>query len=268
MADLAMMGALLMAVGALVGLLAGLLGVGGGVVLVPAFAAVLSASGHDGPDMMRICVSTSLSTIFVTSIRSTMAHHRKGSVDWAVLRAWAPWIAVGALSGMAVVTGLDTRQMKIVFGALVPGFALYMAFGSPDWRLGAHLPTGWLRAVLAIPIGLTGVLLGIGGGVLGVASMTLYGQPLRKAVGTAAGFGALIAAPSVAGLFWVGATNAPPGTVGSVNLPMFAVIVAMTMLTAPMGAALAHRVDAKLLRRIFAAFLIVVALNMLRQASG
>lgn len=260
------MAALLLAVGALVGLLAGLLGVGGGVVLVPSFAAVLGTVGFEGPDMMRICVATSLSTIFVTSIRSTLAHHRKGAVDWGILRAWAPWIAVGAVLGAVVVAQLDTRQLKLVFGLLVPGFALYMAFGNPDWRIGDQLPTGWLRAALAFPIGLVGVLLGIGGGVLGVGSLTLYGQPVRRAVATASGFGALIAAPSVVMFLFVPARQAPPGTVGSVNLPMFAITVAMTLVTAPLGATLAHRVNARLLRRIFAAFLIVVAANMLRKA--
>ena len=266
LSDWALMGALLLAVGALVGLLAGLLGVGGGVVLVPAFSAVLTATGFYGPDMMRICVATSLSTIFVTSIRSTLAHHRKGAVDWVVLRGWAPWIGTGAVLGAALVAQMDTRQLKIVFGVLVPGFAAYMAFGNPDWRIGDRLPTGALRAALAFPIGLVGVLLGIGGGILGVGSLTLYGQPVRRAVATASGFGALIAAPSVLMFLFVPAGQAPPGTMGSVSLPMFAVVVAMTMVTAPLGAALAHRVNALLLRRIFAAFLVVVALNMLRKA--
>ncbi len=266
MSDWALMGALLLAVGAVVGLLAGLLGVGGGVVLVPAFSAVLTATGFYGPDMMRICLATSLSTIFVTSIRSTLAHHRKGAVDWVVLRGWAPWIGLGAVLGALLVAQLETRQLKIIFGALVPGFAAYMAFGNPEWRLGDRLPTGALRAALAFPIGLVGVLLGIGGGILGVGSLTLYGQPVRRAVATASGFGALIAAPSVLMFLFVPAEHAPPGTLGSVSLPMFAVTVAMTMVTAPLGAALAHRVNALLLRRIFAAFLVVVALNMLRKA--
>lgn len=266
MSDWALMGAVLLAVGAVVGLLAGLLGVGGGVVLVPAFAAVLAATGHDGPDMMRICLATSLSTIFVTSIRSTLAHHRKGAVDWAVLRGWGPWIGLGAVLGALLVAQLETRHLRIIFAALVPGFAAYMAFGNPDWRLGARLPRGALRVALAFPIGLIGVLLGIGGGVLGVGSMTLYGQPLRRAVATASGFGAVIAAPSVLMFLSLPADSAPPGTIGSVNLPIFAITVAMTMTTAPLGAALAHRVNAGLLRRIFAGFLVLVALNMLRGA--
>lgn len=268
LSDWVLMATLLLAVGALVGMLAGLLGVGGGVVLVPSFAAVLTTMGFDGPDMMRICVATSLSTIFVTSIRSTLAHHRKRAVDWDVLRGWGPWIGVGAVLGAVLVAQMDTRQLKIVFGVLVPGFAAYMAFGNPEWRIGDRLPTGALRAALAFPIGLIGVLLGIGGGILGVASLTLYGRPVRQAVATASGFGSLIAAPSVLMFLFLPADRAPPGTVGSVCLPMFAITVAMTMVTAPLGATLAHRVNARLLRRIFAAFLVVVALNMLRKALG
>lgn len=265
-ADLLPYLAILLAVGAFAGILAGLLGVGGGIVLVPAFVAVLTAAGYGTGDVMQICLATSLSTIFVTSIRSTLAHHRKGAVDWVVLRGWAPWIGVGAVLGAVLVAQMDTRQLKIVFGVLVPVFAAYMAFGNPDWRISDRLPTGALRAALAFPIGLVGVLLGIGGGILGVGSLTLYGQPVRRAVATASGFGALIAAPSVLMFLFVPADRAPPGTIGSVSLPMFAVTVAMTMVTAPLGAALAHRVNALVLRRIFAAFLVVVALNMLRRA--
>lgn len=258
--------AALLAVGAFVGLIAGLLGVGGGVVLVPAFAAVLTRAGFAGPDMMRICVATSLSTIFITSIRATIAHHRRGAVEWAVLRGWSPWIGLGAVVGTVAVAHLSTQQMKLVFGVLVPLLAAYMAFGRPEWRLSDRLPGGRVRALWAFPIGLVGVLLGIGGGSLGVGFLTLYGRPVQRAVATAAGFGAVIALPSVLAFLLMPAGNAPPLTIGSVSLPMLAITVTMTLLTAPWGAALAHRVNGRMLRRLFAAFLVVIALNMLRNA--
>lgn len=256
----------LLAVGAFVGLIAGLLGVGGGVVLVPSFAAVLDHAGYEGPDMMRICVATSLSTIFITSIRSTLAHHRKGAVEWSVLRSWGPWIMVGAVVGAVAVARLSTQEMKVVFGVLVPLLAAYMAFGRPEWRISDQLPTGRVRAALAFPVGLVGVLLGIGGGSLGVGFLTLYGRPVQRAVATASGFGAMIALPSVASFLFLPASNAPPLTVGSVSLPMLAITITMTLLTAPWGAVIAHRVNGLVLRRLFAAFLVVIALNMLRNA--
>lgn len=258
--------AILLAVGAFAGILAGLLGVGGGIVLVPAFVAVLTAAGYGSGDLMQICLATSLSTIFVTSIRSVMAHHRKGAVDWDILRAWAPWIMLGAIFGVWLVAQLSTQALKAIFGVIVFLVATYMLLGRSDWRLAETPPTGARRAVMAGTVGLIGVLLGIGGGSLGVPMLTLHGRPIHRAVATAAGFGAVIALPSVVAFLFVPAAGAPPGTVGSVNLPIFAITIAMTLLTAPIGAALAHRTDPKRLKRIFAVFLMLIALNMLRKA--
>ena len=130
------------------------------------------------------------------------------------------------------------------------------------------MPMGGLRAVLSPLVGFVSVLMGIGGGSFGVPLMSLYGTPIHRAVATAAGFGVLIAVPSVAGFLMTPVTGAPPFTVGAVNLPAFAVIVTMTLVTAPWGVRLAHAMDPKPLKRVFAAFLAIVALNMLRKVAG
>ena len=256
--------ALLLA-GGFAGILAGLLGVGGGIVLVPAYASILTAAGYAGGDMMQVCLATSLSTIIVTSMRSVMAHHRKQAVEWQILRDWAPWIVLGAIVGVWLVSRLTTRELQIIFGVLVFAVASYMLLSRSEWRLSDHPPQGGRRAGMAGTIGLVGVLLGIGGGSLGVPMLTLHGRPIHRAVATAAGFGAVIALPSVLAFLFVPAEGAPPGTVGSVNLPVFALTIATSLLTAPFGATLAHRTDPRRLKRIFAAFLMVVALNMLRK---
>lgn len=258
--------AVLLVVAGFAGILAGLLGVGGGIVLVPAYASILTAAGYGGPELMRLCLATSLATIFVTSLRSAVAHHRKGAVDWQVLRSWGPWIMGGAVVGVLIVSRLSSHALQLIFGILVLSVASYMAFGRADWRVADQLPTGGVRAALAGTIGLVGVLLGIGGGSLGVPMLTLHGMPMHRAVGTAAGFGALIALPSVIGFLTIPVHGAPPGTLGSVSLPVFALTIAMTLLTAPWGARLSHRTHPKRLRRIFAFFLMAVALNMLRKA--
>lgn len=257
---------MLMAVGAFAGLLAGLLGVGGGIVLVPAFFWLFSAMGYGSDQLMQVCLATSLATIIVTSARSVMSHHKKGAVNWDILRGWAPGIMLGAVLGVAVVSRLTTPTLQVIFGGLAVLIALYMAFGRSEWRLGSVMPTGALRATLSPLIGFLSVLMGIGGGSFGVPLMTLHGVPIHRAVATTAGFGAAIATPSVLAFLFVQIPVAPPLTIGAVNIPAFLVVISMTLLTAPLGAALAHKTDAKRLRRIFAAFLTLVALNMLRKA--
>lgn len=261
------MGALLLVIGAFAGVLAGLLGVGGGIVLVPAFFYAFSVLGYESPQLMQICLATSLATIIVTSARSVAAHHRKAAVDWSILRSFAPGIIIGAVIGVTVVSLLRSETLQAIFGVLAIVVALYMAFGKPHWRLGQQMPTGLARVILSPVIGFLSVLMGIGGGSFGVPLMSLYGVPIHRAVATAAGFGVLIAVPSVVGflLLPLPAVAQPPLSVGAVNFIAFGLVIAMTLLTAPLGVRLAHAMDPKPLKRVFAVFLIFVALNMLRQ---
>jgi uncharacterized membrane protein YfcA len=265
---LAQLAGLLLAVGAFAGLLAGLLGVGGGIVLVVAFFYVFSALGYDSPELMQICLGTSLATIIVTSLRSLAAHNGKGLVDWSILKGWGPGIAIGAAAGVLVASSLRSEVLQAIFGILAATVGVYMTFGRAHWRLGTSMPGGVARAVTSPIIGFLSVLMGIGGGSFGVPTMTLFGVPMHRAVATAAGFGVIIAVPSVIGFLFVDIATAPPFTIGAVNILAFGLIVAMTLITAPWGAALAHRMDAKPLKRVFGVFLILVALNMLRKALG
>lgn len=262
------MGAMLVVIGAFAGVLAGLLGVGGGIVLVPAFFYAFQTLGYDGPQLMQMCLGTSLATIIVTSVRSVLSHNKKGAVDWDVLRTWAPGIVIGAGLGVFLAARLQSGSLQALFGVLGVVIGLYMGLGRSEWRLGAAMPKGGLRAALSPAVGFLSVLMGIGGGSFGVPLMSLFNTPIHRAVATAAGFGVLIAVPGVIGFLMVpvDADVRPPFTVGAVNLVAFALIIAMTLLTAPVGVGLAHRMDPKPLKRIFAVFLTIVALNMLRKA--
>lgn len=262
------MAALLLGIGAMAGIIAGLLGVGGGIVLVPAFLFAFTHLGYASPQLFQICLATSLATIIVTSARSVMAHHRKGAVEWAVLRRWWPYIGGGAVAGMVTASHLRSTTLQFIFGILALCAGLYMAFGRAHWRLGAAMPTGPGRAGIGAGVGFFSVLMGIGGGSFGVPTMSLYGIPIHRAVATAAGFGIIIAVPSVVGFLFLDVAVKPPYTVGAVNVPAFLLVIAMTLLTAPLGARLAHRTDPAPLKRVFALFITVVALNMLRKASG
>jgi uncharacterized membrane protein YfcA len=264
------MAGMLMVIGAFAGVMAGLLGVGGGIILVPSFFYAFQTLGYNSPQLMQICLATSLATIIVTSVRSVLSHNKKGAVDWQILRTWAPGIAVGAIVGVIVAAGLRSGTLQVIFGVLALCVGLYMGLGRAHWRLGAAMPTGLMRAILSPVVGFLSVLMGIGGGSFGVPLMSLHGVPIHRAVATAAGFGAAIAVPSVSGflLMSIAPDGRPPLTLGAVNLVAFGIVIAMTMITAPWGVRLAHALDPKPLKRVFAVFLTLIALNMLRKALG
>jgi len=260
--------ALIAGIGAFAGVIAGLLGVGGGIVLVPAFYFAFEGLGY-GPDgLMQLCLATSLATIAVTSARSLLAHNRRGAVDWDILKGWAIGIALGAILGVVAANGLRGEVLMVIFGVLGLIVGVYLAFGRPHWRLGDQMPTGIGRAVTSPALGFLSVLMGIGGGSFGVPLMSLYGVPIHRAVATASGFGLLIAVPSVIGFLMVPglSENRPPFTIGQVNLVGFVVVVAMTLITTPFGVRLAHAMDPKPLKRAFAVFILVMAINMIRKA--
>ncbi|WP_171130206.1 MULTISPECIES: sulfite exporter TauE/SafE family protein [unclassified Ruegeria] len=267
---LAQMLGLLLVIGALAGVLAGLLGVGGGIVLVPAFFYAFQTLGYGGPQLMQLCLATSLATIIVTSVRSVLSHNKKGAVDWEILRGWGPGIAIGAMVGVLVASALRTEWLQALFGILGVVIGLYLGLGRSEWRLGDAMPKGVRRAILSPVMGFLSVLMGIGGGSFGVPLMSLYNTPIHRAVATAAGFGVIISVPSVLGFLFVpiAPEHRPPLTIGAVNLVAFVIVIAMTTVTAPWGVKLAHAMDPKPLKRVFAVFLTLVALNMLRKALG
>ena len=273
MPDMMLLGQMLVmlaVIGAFAGVLAGLLGVGGGIVLVPAFFYAFQTLGYGGAQLMQLCLATSLATIIVTSVRSVLSHNKKGAVDWQILLSWGPGIAAGAILGVIAASALRSATLQGLFGGLALVIGFYLGFGRQHWRLGEAMPRGLRRITLSPMVGFLSVLMGIGGGSFGVPLMSLYNTPIHRAVATAAGFGVIIAVPSVIGFLFLPIDPAvrPPLTVGAVNLVAFGIVIAMTMITAPWGVKLAHAMDPKPLKRVFAVFLGLVALNMLRKAWG
>lgn len=268
LAELLPMMLALVVIGGFAGVIGGLLGVGGGIVLVPAFFYAFTQLGYGGGQVMQVCVATSLATIVVTSVRSVAAHHRKGAVDWAVLRAWGPFLVVSSALGVVVAAQVSSMVLQAVFGALAGLAGLWMAFGRDQWRLAPAMPGQPVRGALASAVGFFSAMMGIGGGTFGVPLMTLYAMPIHRAVATASGFGVLIAVPAVIGFLMVRAEGAPPFTIGAINLPAFLVVIGTTLVTTPWGVRLAHAMNPRPLKRAFALFLTLVALNMLRKVLG
>jgi uncharacterized membrane protein YfcA len=258
----------LIAAGLFAGFIGGLFGVGGGVVIVPALYVVFTYLGVDEAVRMHLAIGTSLSTIISTSWRSLSTHAKAGAVDFAVLRGWAPWITGGALIGAALAGLSNTDVLLVVFGGGLLLVAAQMGLGNPNWRIAPDLPTGAPRALIAGGIGFLSAMMGIGGGAFGVTVMTLCGRPMHQAVATASGFGAAIALPAALGYViagW-GREGLPDFSAGFVSLPGFIVLAALTAITAPIGARLAHRLPQQTLKRLFAVFLAITAINMLREA--
>lgn len=259
----------LAAAGLFAGLVAGLFGIGGGVVIVPTLFFLLSNMGYE-ETAMHVAVSTSLATIILTSLRSVAAHNKRGAVDWAIIRSWSPWIVLGAVIGMLLAGYFSKQIMLGIFGTILILFAAQFYFGRPTWKLAPEMPKGIVRAVIGSVNGALSSIMGIGGGTLGVTLMTLCAMPMHRAVATAAGWGVAIGLPGAIAAIIVGwgRDGLPPFSAGFVNLPAFALISVFTVLMAPVGAALAHKLNADRLRRLFGILLAVVSARMLWQAAG
>lgn len=259
-----MFSAILACSGVAAGLLAGLLGVGGGIVIVPVLSFVLDMMGYPPDVAMHVAVGTSLATIIATSLASIKAHHARGAVDFDLLRAWGPALFVAAGAGGIAARYIGGDSLKLVFAyvALLVGVNMLLP---KRLVIARHLPTG-VTARTGIPglIGFISSLMGIGGGTLSVPVLTAFSYPVHKAVGTAAAFGLIIAVPATAGFVWagMGIDGRPPFSLGYVNLLAAALIIPLTIITARHGARLAHRIAADRLKLLFALFLGATALRM------
>ncbi|HEY1631345.1 MAG TPA: sulfite exporter TauE/SafE family protein [Rhizomicrobium sp.] len=254
--------------GILGGLIAGMLGVGGGIVVVPLLHYVLGVLGVDESVRMHVAVGTSLATIIPTSFSSVTAHNRKGAVDWVQLRRWAAPMIVGVVIGTALAGAVSGRTLSIVFVCVAVPVALHLAFNGEARRIADHLPEGLGGLALPAFIGGVSTMMGIGGGTVGVPAMTLCGVPIHRAVGTASAFGVIISIPGTIGMVIAGwhARGLPPYSLGYVNLLGLLLIAPASYFMAPVGASLAHAMDRRRLRLAFAFFIFVTAGRMLWDA--
>lgn len=252
------------------GLVAGMLGVGGGIVIVPVLYHVLAGLGIDETLRMHIAVGTSLATIIPTSISSLRAHNAKGAVDWELLKRWVVPLIVGVAIGSTLAGIASGRALALVFALVALPVAIHMAFGGGERRIGHQLPRGIGGFLLPAGIGGVSTMMGIGGGTVGVPAMALFGMPIHRAVATASAFGAIISIPGTIGSIVAGwnVQGLPPYSLGYVNLLGFFLIAPASFLMAPVGAWLAHSTDKGRLRIVFAAFIAITAARMLYDALG
>ena len=264
MNELLVLGGAMLATGAVSGVLAGLLGIGGGIVIVPVLDAVLAFLGVDAAIRMHIAVATSLATIVPTSIASSRAHYRRDSLDLELAKRWAAFVLFGALLGAWIAAGVHSNVLAIVFAVVAFLMAVKLLLPAEGRTFGDQVPTSAPMLLVPTGIGAVSSMMGIGGGTLSVATLTLFRQPIHRAVGTASLFGLFISLPGTIGFVWAGLGDPrlPPGSFGFVNLLGFALISPMTVLFAPLGAALAHRLSQRQLSLLFGLFLLGMSVRM------
>jgi uncharacterized protein len=268
--DLAALTGTLLAAGCATGLLAGLLGIGGGGILVPVLYEVFGALGVADAIRMHLAVGTSLAVIVPTSLRSFAAHRARGAVDLDLVRSMAPWVVLGVGLGAVLARFSNEAVLKGIWVAAASIMSLKLFLGRQDWQLGDAVPGQPLRALYGGFVGLVSTLMSIGGGVFITALMTLYGQPMQRAVATSSAFGPIIAIPGALGFVWAGwhAAGRPPGSLGYVSVLGALVIIPTSVLAAPLGVRIAHGISRRKLELAFATFLVVVGLRFLFSLIG
>ncbi|CAM8626335.1 MULTISPECIES: sulfite exporter TauE/SafE family protein [Sphingobium] len=257
----------MLAAGLLAGFAAGIFGIGGGFVVVPALLVVLPLLGGTHDAIAHVAIGTSAATIIVTSIRSLLAHSKRGAVEFEVLKTWAPWIVLGCGAGVMLASHVDGRTLKMIFGGGVILMSLNFLLPKVSGKVVSDtMPSGILRMGIAGGLGTFSSLLGIGGGTIAIMVMTLCGRTIHRAIATASGIGTLIAIPTTIGFAIIGLKEGglPWGSLGYINIPATLAIASMSMLTAPLGVAAAHSLPAGPLKKIFGAYLLVIGCLMLR----
>jgi uncharacterized membrane protein YfcA len=250
--------------GAIAGVLAGLLGVGGGIIVVPVLYSLLGFLDIEDSVRMHVSVGTSLASIVVTSIVSARSHHRRGAVDTELLKSWAIFIGGGSVLGTMIASAVDGPVLSAIFAVIALLVALYMAFTPADFKIRVGLPGKWLGRFSAFNIGGVSAMMGIGGGTLGVPYFNAFGYPVHRAVGTSAAIGLIVAVPAAIGFVisgW-GIPALPQASIGHVNLLGLLLIAPFTSMTAPLGVRLAYYLSPKALKFAFAIFLFATSARM------
>ncbi|MFZ5558208.1 MAG: sulfite exporter TauE/SafE family protein [Pseudomonadota bacterium] len=253
-----------LALGAFVGFFAGMLGIGGGLVIVPVLVLLFDAQGFPAAEVLHLALGTAMSTIVFTSLSSIRAHHRRGGVRWDILKPMTPAVVVGTLAGAAFAAALPRQPLAIVFTVFVFYAAVQMWLDIKP-KASRQLPGAAGLMAGGGLIGLISTLVAGGGAFLTVPWLTWCNVDLRQAVGTAAAVGLPIAAAGAVGyaLAGYGTRALPPHSLGFVYLPALAWVVVPSMLLAPLGARTAHRMPVATLKRVFSVLLFLLAGKML-----
>jgi uncharacterized membrane protein YfcA len=253
-----------LAIGSVSGFFAGLLGIGGGIILVPALLLVLEATGFPAERMFQTALGTSMATILLTSLSSLRAHHARGAVRWPVVINFTPGVLLGTALGTLIARHVSTEGLTMFFACFVLFVALQMGLGFTPGP-GRALPGRPGQILVASGIGVLSALVAIGGGAMTVPFLLWCNTPVREAIGTSAAVGFPIAFGGTLGYIINGWTvpGLPTGSLGFVYLPALVWTMIAAGLLAPLGARAAHHLPGRTLRRVFAVMLALIAAKML-----
>jgi uncharacterized membrane protein YfcA len=252
--------------GILVGIFAGLFGIGGGAIIVPVLYEVFRSLDVPEDVRMQMCIGTSLAIIVPTTVRSYIAHKKKGAVIPQVVRIWAGPAVVGVAIGSVAASYAPAPVFKIAFVIFASFIAARMLFGGDRWNLGHELPSRGVLTIYGFITGLCSSLVGVSGGAVSNSVLTLYGQPMQRAVATSAGIGVPITIAGTIGYMlagWPHMAQLPPLSIGFVSLIGFALMAPVSSYTASYGVRLAHWLPRRKLEIGFGIFLILVALRFI-----
>jgi uncharacterized membrane protein YfcA len=261
--DWTLIGALLV-LGAATGFAAGLLGIGGGMLLVPFLTLLFTLRHFPEEHLVHMAIATSLATIMFTSVSSVRAHHRRGAVLWPVVKVLAPGILIGSLAGAQIAGRLPTVAIALFFATFV-GFSALQMLRDRKPKPSRELPGPLGISAVGGGIGVLSSIVGAGGGFISVPYMVWSNVKIHNAVATSAALGFPIAAAGTIGYIISGwsAPRLPPGTLGFIYVPALLAVAGGSVLTAPLGARVAHALDTAKLKRVFALLLFALAGYML-----
>jgi uncharacterized membrane protein YfcA len=252
--------------GVVTGILAGLFGIGGGGIIVPVLYEVFGVMHVPDAVRMQLCIGTSLAIIVPTTVRSYMAHKKKGAVIPDVVRIWTLPAIVGVVIGSATASFAPSTVFKIAFVVFAAFISIKMLFAGDRWNLSKELPGRGLLAVFGFITGLFSSLVGVSGGAVSNAVLTLYGQPMQRAVATSAGIGVPITIVGTIGYVWAGWSHTaqlPPLSLGFVSLIGFVLMAPVSSFMTGYGVRLAHWLPRRSLEIGFGVFLMLVSLRFL-----
>ncbi|HLL29052.1 MAG TPA: sulfite exporter TauE/SafE family protein [Xanthobacteraceae bacterium] len=264
--ELAILAAAILAAGIIAGLIAGLLGIGGALITVPVLYELFRFLGAPDAVRMQLCIGTSLAVIVPISLRSFFAHRAKSAVRTHVLRIWAVPVVLGVITGSVIAYYAPAALFKWVF--VVFGYAMAARYlvGRDSWRIGQGLPGTATLAVVGYFIGLVSSLIGVAGGAMSTLFLTLFGETIHVAIATSAGLGVLISVPGAIGYMiagWPQEALMPPLSVGYVSFLGLLLFAPASVLAAPYGAQLAHKLSKKRLEVVFGLFMAAIATRFL-----
>lgn len=257
---------LLLAMGCMGGFLSGLLGVGGGILFVPALLFYFKQSGLDDSHAMLLSIGTSSAIVLATIATSAFHHLKRGAVDITIVKRWGIYNFIGVVLGLAVTALVNGYVLKIIFALTTSLMTIYIAFSKDklETEKEKYFPDG-LKYFLCIGIGALASMVGMGGSILNIPLMTYTGTPLKRAIGTGSALGILLSFSATIGYIitgWPHRIELPAFSLGYVNLAAMAMIVPTSMLLAPVGVGVSHRIPRHALKWIFAAVLAIVSVRI------